>query len=73
MPYRQEISEVALPLEGGDIASVLQKFDKNSALCYKMNTSPLFLRDQDARRSCTASAFLTDRQAYLNKSRLGVS
>jgi hypothetical protein len=41
----------------------LQKmFAINGHLCYNLDTSPLFLREQDARRSCTASAFLTDSQ-----------
>jgi len=34
------------------------RFDNSSYSCYKLGTSPLFLRGQGARRLITASAFL---------------
>jgi hypothetical protein len=73
MSNRREIIEIALIPEGSDIESVQQKFDKSGALCYKISTSLLFLREQDARRSCTASAFLTNSREILHESLLGVS
>ncbi len=48
-------------LAGWQPAYLLPKmFDINGHVCYKLEPFPLFLREQDARRSCTASAFLTD-------------
>ena len=35
------------------------RFDNGSYSCYKLSTSPLFLRGQGARRLTTASAFLS--------------
>jgi hypothetical protein len=38
-----------------------RKIDKRSALRYKLNISSLSLREQGARRTCAASAFLIPR------------
>ena len=55
-------------LAGWQPAYLLPKmFDINGQVHYKLEPFPLFLREQDARRSCTASAFLTDRQEYLDR------
>jgi hypothetical protein len=35
------------------------RFDTNAQSCYKLTTSPLFLREQGARRLTPASAFLS--------------
>lgn len=69
-PYRKKLIEVALSHEAIHAESarvynfLMQKrsdvFDKPAGVCYKLHTSPLFLRGQGARRSLTASAFLSD-------------
>lgn len=73
MPYRKKLIEVALPLEAINAESAREKsipcrhphtlrqlpLDINARSCYKIGTSPLFLRGQGARRSTAASAFLS--------------
>ncbi len=73
MTYRKKLIEVALPLDAINAESAREKsirhghlstlrqlrFDINAHSCYKLGTSPLFLRGQGARRLTTASAFLS--------------
>lgn len=72
MPYHQKLIEVAQSLDAINAESAREKsichglsnwlrqfrFDNSSYSCYKLDTSPLFLRGQGARRLTTASAFL---------------
>ena len=71
MPYRKILIESALTLDAINAESASEKsiryehpskrqqirFDSGSHSCYKLDTSPLFLRGQGARRLTTASAF----------------
>ena len=59
------------PSESVFIEPRSKSFDINAHLCYKINTSPLFLRVQGARRPCAASAFLTSDRDCLYKSGWG--
>ena len=52
-PYRKKLIEGALPLE-----AIHEMFDRIVISCYSIATSPLFLREQGARRPKAASAFL---------------
>jgi hypothetical protein len=60
-PSALHLSWVAKPpAQSSNVFSLQQiQFDNGSHPCYKLNTSPLFLRGQGARRLITASAFLT--------------
>ena len=52
--------EVTFPFKQAyiDLNYVCKRFDKTYDVCYKINTSPLLLREQGARRPIAASAFL---------------
>jgi hypothetical protein len=49
--------EAAFPLKQSSPFCVSKRFDKTGYSCYKIDTSPLLLREQGARRPCAASAF----------------
>lgn len=68
LPGRPDMKQVTREANAhSDFMSFRQqiRFDFISDLCYKFITSPLFLRVQGARRSCTASAFLTISQSNI--------
>ena len=52
--YRKKLIKAALPLE-----TAHEMFDNSVVLCDTTFISPLFLREQGARRPTAASAFLT--------------
>ncbi len=55
----KRLIEVAFPIKLASRDSVIyEKFDRTGHLCYKIDTFPLFLRGQGARRLITASALL---------------
>jgi hypothetical protein len=53
----QLISVIGFEQHKVDWIQLSRKVEKSSASGYKLSTSPLFLREQGARRTCAASAF----------------
>jgi hypothetical protein len=70
IPLRAGWGIIAWPIWSGLSRETL--FDLNAHSCYNIITSPLFLREQGARRPCAASALFNWLPRYSGKPLLGV-